>query len=309
MIFIIVALVAGVVGVGLGYSIKRQSSNDQRRLADESAAETRANADVEKKAILLEAKEEAIRTLAAAEDEARQLRVEVQTQERRLRQKEENLDRKTDELENRQRRLQQREEETEARLREVERLRLEQVQAIERVAALTRDEARTLLLQRVEEEVRTEAGRRARVIEMDARAQAETQARKILSVAIQRYSSDTVGEITTTVVPIPNEEMKGRIIGREGRNIRALEAVTGVDIIIDDTPDCVTLSCFDPVRREIARLALSKLVSDGRIHPSRIEEVVIRAKADLDEEMIRAGEAAVFEAGVPDLHPDLIKLL
>ena len=161
MIFIIVALVAGAIGVGLGFSIKRQASNDQRRLAEEGAAETRANADVEKKAILLEAKEEAIRTLAAAEDEARQLRLEVQTQERRLRQKEENLDRKTDEIENRQRKAQLREDETEARLREVERLRLEQVSAIERVAALTRDEARTLLLQRVEEEVHTEVGRRA----------------------------------------------------------------------------------------------------------------------------------------------------
>src|ERR1700694_5342816 len=212
MIYTIVALAAIAIGVGLGYTLKRKSTSDQRLLAEESAAEIRANADAERKAILLGAKEEAIRALAAAEDEARALRVEVQAQERRQRQKEENLDRKIEEIENRQRKIQHREEEAEARLREVERLRLEQVAAIEEVAALTRDEARTLLLQRVEEEVRTEAGRRARVIEMDARAQAETQARKILSVAIQRYSSDTVGEITTTVVPIPNEEMKGRII-------------------------------------------------------------------------------------------------
>ncbi len=309
---IIVALVAVALGAGLGYYIlKWQSKDGQMRQAavEESAAEMRAAAEAEKKAVLLEAKEEAIRTLASAEEEARQLRMEVGVQERRLRQKEETLDRKSDEIETRQRRLQQREEEAEGRIHEVEHLRVEQVQAIERVAALTRDEARTLLLQRVEEEVRTEAGRRARIIELEARQQAEMQARKILSVAIQRYSSDTVGEITTTVVPIPNEEMKGRIIGREGRNIRALEAATGVDLIIDDTPDAVTLSCFDPVRREIARLALTKLVQDGRIHPARIEEVVAKSKQEIEQEIREEGEAAAYQAGVPALHPEIIKVV
>src|ERR671934_2410833 len=306
---VIIALVAGAIGAGLGYTLKRRSGIDQRRLAEENAAEMRAAADAEKKAILLEAKEEAIRILATAEEDARQLRIEIQAQERRLRQKEENLDRKVEENENRQRRLQQREEESEARIRDIERLRLEQVSAIERVAALTREEARNLLLQRVEEEVRTEAGRRARLIEMEARQHAEAEARKILSVAIQRYSSDTVGEITTTVVPIPNEEMKGRIIGREGRNIRALEAITGVDLIIDDTPDAVTLSCFDPVRREIARLALTKLVQDGRIHPARIEEIVAKSKQEIEQEIREEGEAAAYEAGVPGLHPEIIKVV
>src|SRR6266566_963473 len=309
MIFTIVALVAIAVGVGLGYTLKRKSTSDQRQSAEDSAAEIRANAEAERKAILLGAKEEAVRALAAAEDETRALRVEIQAQERRQRQKEENLDRKIEELENRQRKLQHREEETEVRLHDVERLRLEQVAAIEQVAALTRDEARLLLLQRVEEEVRTEVGRRARLIEMEGRQQAEAQARKILSVAIQRYSSDTVGEITTTVVPIPNEEMKGRIIGREGRNIRALEAVTGVDLIIDDTPDAVTLSCFDPVRREIARLALTKLVQDGRIHPARIEEIVAKSKQEIEQEIREEGEAAGYEAGVPGLHPEIIKVV
>ena len=311
---LILALVAGgAIGAGLGYTLgstrKRRADIDQRRLAEENAAETRASAEAEMKAILLEAKEAASRILAAADEDARHQRIELQAQERRLRQKEENLDRKMEDNENRQRKLQQREEESEARLREIERLRLEQVAAIERVAALTRDEARSLLLQRVEEEVRTEAGRRARLIEMEARQQAETQARKILSVAIQRYSSDTVGEITTSVVPIPNEEMKGRIIGREGRNIRALEAVTGVDLIIDDTPDAVTLSCFDPVRREIARLALTKLVQDGRIHPARIEEIVAKSKQEIEQEIREEGEAAAYEAVVPGLHPEIIKVL
>ena len=309
---IIVALVVGAIGVGLGYTLKhRTTSSDQSQLAEATASadEIRSGAEAERKTILLEAKEEAIRMRAAAEDEARQIRLELQSQERRLHQKEENLDRKLEELEHRQRRLQNREEESESRLRDVERLRQEQVAAIERVAALTRDEARSLLLQRVEEEVRIEAARKARLIELEARQQAETQARKILSVAIQRYSSDTVGEITTTVVPIPNEEMKGRIIGREGRNIRALEAVTGVDLIIDDTPDAVTLSCFDPVRREIARLALTKLVQDGRIHPARIEEIVAKAKQEIEQEIRDEGEAAAYEAGVPGLHAEIIKVV
>jgi len=306
---IIVALVALAVGLGLGYILKQRAAGNQRQLAEASATEIRADAEAEKKAILLEAKEEAIRTRATVEEEARQMRTELQSQERRLRQKEENLDRKTDELEQRQRKIQHREEESENRVREVEQLRRDQIAAIERVAALTRDEARTLLLQRVDEEVRTEAGRRARLIEMEARQTAETQARKILSVAIQRYSSDTVGEITTTVVPIPNEEMKGRIIGREGRNIRALEAATGVDLIIDDTPDAVTLSCFDPVRREIARLALTKLVQDGRIHPARIEEIVAKSKQEIEQEIREEGEAAAYEAGVPGLHPEIIKVV
>jgi len=309
MIVTIVALAAIAIGVGLGYTLNRKSAGDQRQLAEERATEIRANAEAESKAILLGAKEEAVRSLAAAEDEMRAPRVEIQAQERRQRQKEENFDRKIEEIENRQRKLQHREEETEARLQEVERLRLEQVAAIEQVAALTRDEARLLLLQRVEEEVRTEVGRRARLIEIEGRQQAETQARKILSVAIQRYSSDTVGEITTTVVPIPNEEMKGRIIGREGRNIRALEAMTGVDLIIDDTPDAVTLSCFDPVRREIARLSLTKLVQDGRIHPARIEEVVAKSKQEVEQEIREEGEAAAYEAGVPGLHAEIIKVV
>jgi ribonuclease Y len=313
LIVIIVALAAIALGVGLGYTLKRQvnTSDRQQQLIEmeQRALETRANADAERKAILLEAKEEAIRILGTAEEQVREMRVEVQAQERRNRQKEENLDRKTDEIEHRQRRLQVREDEAESRIREVERLRQEQVVAIERVAALTRDEARTLLLQRVEEEVKIEAARRARIIEMDARQQAEQQARKILSVAIQRYSGETVGEITTTVVPIPNEEMKGRIIGREGRNIRALEAVTGVDLIIDDTPDAVTLSCFDPVRREIARLALTKLVQDGRIHPARIEEIVAKSKQEIEQEIREEGEAAAYEAGVPGLHAEVIKVL
>lgn len=306
---LLVALVAIAVGAGLGYTLKRTRAVGQLKAVRETAEQIRASADAEHKALLLAAKEEAIRIRAVAESEARESRADLQAQERRQRQKEENFDHKLEELEDRQRRLQRREEDLNAREGDIERLRGEQVAAIERVAALTREEARTLLLHRVEEEVRQEAARRARLIEMEARQQAETEARKILSMAIQRYSSDTVGEITTTVVPIPNEEMKGRIIGREGRNIRALEAITGVDLIIDDTPDAVTLSCFDPVRREIARLALTRLVQDGRIHPARIEEIVAKAKQEIEQEIKEEGEAAAYEAGVPGLHAEIIKVI
>ncbi len=307
---LIVALVAGAaIGFGLGYIVKRRSVGDQLQLAQASAEQIRANAEAEQKAIVLHAKEEALRILSTAESEAREARSELQVLERRLHQKEENLDRKLEEIEQRQSRLQHREEETDNRARELEQLKLDQLAAIERISSLTREEARALLLQRVEEEVRQEAARRARLIEMEARQSAEANARKILSIAIQRYSSDMVGEITTTVVPIPNEEMKGRIIGREGRNIRALEAATGVDLIIDDTPDAVTLSCFDPVRREIARLALTKLVQDGRIHPARIEEIVAKAKQEIEQEIKEEGEAAAYEAGVHGLHAEIVKVV
>jgi ribonuclease Y len=306
----ILALIVGaLIGAGLAYSLKRANTEEIVQLARADAEQTRARAEAEQKALLLEAKDEVLRIRATAENDARERRAELQEQERRLHQKEENLERKLQELDNRGKRLQDREEAVEERVKEADQLRQEQVHALERVAALTRDEARTLLLQRVEEEVKHEAARRARLIEMEARQTAEGEARKILSMAIQRYSSETVGEITTSVVPIPNEEMKGRIIGREGRNIRALEAATGVDLIIDDTPDAVTLSCFDPVRREIARLALLKLVQDGRIHPARIEEVVTKAKLEIEQEIKEEAEAAAYEAGVPGLHPEILKVM
>ncbi len=305
----IVALVTAALGFGLGYIIRRRTSGAQFELAQATAEQIRANTEAEQKALLIQAKEESLRILSQAEAQSREQRAELQQQERRLHLKEENLERKTEELEQRQRRMQVREEESDQRAREIEQLRHEQLAIIERVSELTRDEARSLLLQRVEDEVRQEAARKARLIEMEARQQAEVNARKILSVAIQRYSSDMVGEITTTVVPIPNEEMKGRIIGREGRNIRALEAATGVDLIIDDTPDAVTLSCFDPVRREIARLALTKLVQDGRIHPARIEEIVAKSKQEIEQQIREEGEAAAYEAGVHGLHAEIVKVV
>ncbi|MBI2755991.1 MAG: ribonuclease Y [Chloroflexi bacterium] len=305
----IVALVAVAVGAGLGYIVNQRTTAEQLRLARERADQSRSHADAEEKALLLAAKEEAIRIRSTAEDEARGMRAEMQALERRLHQKEENLDRKIEELERRQDRVQRRDEESETRLREAQELKREQVVTLERVAALTREAARQTLLQQVEDETRHDLARRIRHIETEARATAEQNARKILSVAIQRYSAETVGEISTTVIAIPNEEMKGRIIGREGRNIRALEAATGVDLIIDDTPDAVTLSCFDPVRREIARLALTRLVQDGRIHPARIEEIVAKAKQEIEQEIKEEGEAAAFEAGVLGLHQEIVKVV
>jgi ribonuclease Y len=306
---LVVALVAIAAGAAVGYTLKKHTTADQLVAAQQTADQSRIDADAYQKSKRLEADEQALHIVADAENEAREARRELQSQERHLRQKEDNLDHKLEELDHRQRQLSQREERLIAREGEIDQLRAEQLGAIERVAALTRDEARSLLLQRVEEEVRQESARRARLIELEARQTAESEARKILSMAIQRYSSDTVGEITTSVVQIPNEEMKGRIIGREGRNIRALEALTGVDLIIDDTPDAVTLSCFDPVRREIARLALTKLVLDGRIHPARIEEIVAKAKQEIEQEIKEEGETASYEAGVPGLHPEILKVV
>ena len=182
------------------------------------------------------------------------------------------------------------------------------MQELQRIAGMTRDEAAALILPRVEEEVKIEAPAGHARSPRAAREEADEEARRIITLAIQRYAADHCAESTVSVVPIPNEEMKGRIIGREGRNIRALEAATGVDLIIDDTPDAVTLSCFDPVRREIARLALTKLVQDGRIHPARIEEIVAKAKQEIEQEIREEGEAAAYEAGVPGLHPEIIKV-
>jgi ribonuclease Y len=266
-------------------------------------------AEARQKDILLAAKDEALRIRTEAEAESRERRAEVQRQERRLQQKEEQLDSKLDQLEQRERQLHTRERQIDDRLAEAEALKGQQIKEIERVSGLTREEARDIILQRVDVEVRDEAARRARLVEIQAREEAEARARKILSLSMQRYAAEQVSESTISVVQIPNEEMKGRIIGREGRNIRALEAATGVDLIIDDTPDAVTLSGFDPIRREIARVALSKLVLDGRIHPARIEEIVAKAKQEVEQTIRQEGEQGAYEASVTGLHPEIIKVM
>ncbi len=306
---VLAALVAAGLGGAVGYLVHQRQALARVHTAEATAERIEADALARRNEILLEANNEALKLRNAVEAEARERRRELQHAERRLQQKEENLDRKLEALERRERHLANREKEAEARHAEIDRAIQRQMDELERIAQLSRDEARTILMQRIEDEMRIEAARRAREIEAAAREEAEDQARRIVTLAIQRLAAEQCAESTVSVVPIPNEEMKGRIIGREGRNIRALEHATGVDLIIDDTPDAVTLSGFDPVRREIARVALTKLVLDGRIHPARIEEIVAKARQEVEAEIKRAGEAAALEAGVHGLHPELIRML
>jgi ribonuclease Y len=309
VVIALIDVLALAIGLAIGYSIRRRSTADAEEAARLQAEKLLAEASAKQKDLLLEAKDEALQLRNTAEAEIRERRQEVQRLERRLEQKEQNLDRRLEDVERRMQQLTQQGKQVEARQQEVDALKQEQQQELQRISGLTHDEARELIMSRVEAESRQECARRVREIEAEAREEAEQKSRKILSMAIQRYASEQVAETTVSVVPIPNEEMKGRIIGREGRNIRALEAATGVDLIIDDTPDAVTLSGFDPVRREIAKVALNKLVADGRIHPGRIEEIVAKAKQEVESFIRQEGEVAAHEAGVHGLHPEIIKVM
>jgi ribonuclease Y len=279
------------------------------QVAQKDAERIVASAQAEQKDVVLQATKEAMRLRSSVEDEVRERRQELQRQERRFTQKEEQFDRKVEAAERREKNLAAKEKDLELARSQLDDIKRSQLAELERVSGMTRTDAKELLLQSIEVEARQDANRRLYQIEMELKADADRRARELIIQSIQRCLSEVVSEVTVSVVPIPSDDMKGRIIGREGRNIRALENATGVDVIIDDTPDCVTLSCFDPVRREIARLALTKLVTDGRIHPTRIEEVVARAKSEVDEVLRREGEQAVFDAGIAGLHPELIKVL
>jgi ribonucrease Y len=309
----VVAVVAAVGGLLIGAAIvyfwlqgRTTGKVTATRLETDRAL---ADAQARQKEVILEAKDEAHKIRAAAEQDVRERRADVQRMERRIQQKEENLDRRLDGLEKRERQLGQREEEIEQERSKIQELIADQRRELERVSGLTRDEASEMLMRSIESEVREQASRMVRQIETQAKEEADERARRIITTAIQRWASDQVSESSVSVVPLPSEEMKGRIIGREGRNIRALEMATGVDLIIDDTPEAVILSAFDPVRREIARQALNKLIQDGRIHPARIEEMVEKARAEVDNTIKEEGERAAFEAGVPGMNPDLLKAL
>jgi ribonucrease Y len=309
---LIVALVIAVLAIGsfaLGYSFRWYRTVQERKGAESEAQRIISDAQSQAKEMVLEARDSALKSKTQADVEYRERRTELQRHEHRIQQKEENLDRKSDSIDRRERTAAQRERDVESSRAKIEELKRKQLSELERVSSLTTAEAKAILLEVVADEARLDASRRIREIEMEARTEGESRARKIISLAIQRCAPDMVAESTIAVVPLPSDELKGRIIGREGRNIRALEAATGVDLIIDDTPDAVTLSGFDPIRREIARLALNKLVLDGRIHPARIEEVVQRAKAEVETSIREAGEQAAYEAGVHGLHPELIKLI
>ncbi|WP_376795336.1 ribonuclease Y [Thermogemmatispora sp.] len=301
--------IALVIGYRLGEARNKSKFEERLRLEKEASERLLLEMQQQQREALREAREETARFRATIERENAERRAELQRQERRLQQKEESLERKIEALEQRERRLQARERAVEEEHQEVEALKREQQAELERISRLSEEEARELLLSRMEALVRAEASRRARIIEEEAREQAEARAREIITLAIQRCASDQVSEAVVSVVPLPNEEMKGRIIGREGRNIRALEAATGVDLIIDDTPEAVILSGFDPVRREVARLALNRLILDGRIHPTRIEDVVAKAQQEVDNIIREAGERAAMEANVHGLQPELLKIL
>lgn len=314
IVIIVLACIIVTGIVGLVYILAKKKSGELKVASAEAEAKhildsAQKDADDLKRNASIEAKDEAYKIRNEAEQEAKERRHEVSIVEKRLAQKEDLLERKVESLEAKEQNLLEREEKLEVDKKSLENARKEQDIALERIAALTTEEARAELLKKTEEEMRHELAMMVKEMEQEAKENAEKEAREILSIAIQRCSADHVAETTVSVVNLPNDEMKGRIIGREGRNIRTIESLTGVDLIIDDTPEAVILSCFDPIRREVAKIALEKLISDGRIHPARIEEMVAKAKREVDNIIREAGEQATFETGVHGIAPELIKIL
>ncbi|HEY87574.1 MAG TPA: ribonuclease Y [Dehalococcoidia bacterium] len=304
------SFVIGVIFGGMAAFLSRRVMfNRQIRIAERKAAKMIADAGLESKGVLDEAKQEAEKIKSTAESGYRERRAELQREENRLSQKTETLERKLDGVEQRERNLVNREKEVESIRGHLGELRDKQLKQLELISGMSSTEAKQQLLEAMEVEMRDEASRRLREWEVGLKEEADKKAQEILAQAIQRSASEVVSETTVSVVPLPSDEMKGRLIGREGRNIRALEQATGVDLIIDDTPEAVTLSSFDPVRRKVAHLALSKLILDGRIHPARIEEVVAKTKEEVETTIYSAGEQAAYELGVHGLHPELIKLV
>src|SRR5579871_5325445 len=312
-VLFIVAVPFAVVSLGLGfYGGKLRGTNqynEKLRLQQEDYEQRLMEVQERQRDVLREAREETAKFRTTIEAENRERRAEIKRQEQRLIQKEEALERKTDNLERRERGLATKERQLDQAREDLENVKRQQLAELERIAGLSVEEAKALLIASIEEQARKDAARRVHDIEATARDEAEQKAREIITLAIQRCASDQVSDVTVSVVPLPNDEMKGRIIGREGRNIRALEAATGVDLIIDDTPEAIVLSSFDPLRREIARLSLQRLVADGRIHPARIEEVVEKTKRQIEEQVIEIGERTVIELGIHGLHKELVRIV
>ena len=303
---VLVGLLLGVVG---GFFGRMLISRKQVGAANSEAERILERAREKSRERLVEAKEEALSILSSSEKEIRERRSELQRTERRVANSEENCNRRASNLDKRERRLTRKENESAEIRTEVEAIRQQEIERLESVANLSTEEAKTELIARAEEDIQYEVARRYRDVEQQAMMEVDGRARMVLSQAIHRLASDVVSEATVTSVPLPNDDMKGRLIGREGRNIRAIEKAMGVDLIIDETPEAVMVSCFDPVRREIARVALSKLIADGRIHPARIEEMVERAEKEVGEDVWKRGQDAIFDTGVQGLHPEVVRLL
>ena len=301
------------IGIFAGYTIRRRSAEKQIGSAEEQARKILEDgikaADTKKKEVLLEAREEILRTKNEFDREVKERRAELTRQERRLTQKEENLDKKTEALEKKDETLTRKIKENTEAGEEIQKIKAEQFETLQKMAGLSAEEAKAQLVAELETEIRREQAIRLTELEEEFKEEADTKAKHIIALAIQRLAADQVAEATVSVVALPNDDMKGRIIGREGRNIRAIEQMTGVDLIIDDTPEAITVSGFDPVRREVARLALEKLISDGRIHPTRIEETVEKARREVDSAIKTAGERATYDTGLHGFQPEMIKLL
>ncbi len=310
---VLIAVIAAIVGLALGaaggYYFFRYQSQMRIESAENQAGRILSDAEKEAKEKLYQAQEEAIERRNQVEQEVKARERELRQEDDRLQQRRSRLDERVEQLESRERRLSQQQSSLDKRQNQLQQLEHERMQELERVASMSQDEAKELLLQTVEQDARQDMARLIREVEAEAKEEGEKRARKIVTVAVQRIASDQVSEIAISTVPLPSDDMKGRIIGRQGRNIRALESATGVDLVVDDTPEAVLLSCFDPVRREVARVALTRLITDGRIHPARIEKVVATAREEVNQIIREAGEQAAIDAGVPGLHPEIIKLL
>ena len=310
---VIAFAVAAVVFFPLGIVYRKKVSEKEISSAEEEARriinEAIKSSESKKREALVEAKEEILRARSEYEKEEKSRRADLQKQERRLQQKEENLDRKTENIERKEEALNQKHAEADKEQEEIKLIKRSQTEMLERISGFTAEEAKNYLIAQVESEVTHETALKIKEIEARAKDEADQRAKEIVATAIQRCAADHVAEITVSVVPLPNDEMKGRIIGREGRNIRTIETLTGVDLIIDDTPEAITVSCFEPVRREVARVALEKLIADGRIHPTHIEEMVEKARREVDAVIKSEGERAALETGVRGLHPEVQKML
>ncbi len=306
-------VVGGVICFPLGIRYRKNVSEKEISSAEEEGTriinEAIKSAETKKKEALLEAKEEILKNRSEYEKEVKERRADLQRQENRLQQKEENLDRKTEAIEKKEESLAQKHAAADRENEEIKAIKRSQTEMLEKISGFTAEEAKDYLIAQVEAEVTHETALKIKEVESRMKEECEARAREVVAQAIQRCAADQVAEMTVSVVPLPNDEMKGRIIGREGRNIRTIETLTGVDLIIDDTPEAITVSCFEPVRREIARLALEKLIADGRIHPTHIEEMVEKARREVDATIKAEGERATFECGVRNLHPELVKML